>query len=294
VGKSVLAKRSYDSNRWISNILAAAFGEGVAAAAITPAVIRETLGNFIEKGLEGGTVNRYKNTLSGFFHFAVDTGRLTKNPCSEVPKYKEAEPRVRFWPEGSEEEAAVRAVVVKNHPECVAEMDLALHCGARISEQFHLRRHEDIDLKRGILTLTGKTGRRHVPINAVARQALEQLLAESSGEFLIPACKRDDQRDWREWFKECVREAGVKNFHWHDLRHTFASRLVMAGADLPSVMKLMGHSNISQTMRYAHLAPDHLKAAVDRLAPPPAPAPRPGKLRVIAGTKLAPGAKRTA
>ena len=60
--------------------------------------------------------------------------------------------------------------------------------------------------------------------------------------------------------------ADIENFTWHDLRHTFASRLVMAGADLSSVQKLLGHKSILMTMRYAHLAPGHLQDAVEKLA----------------------------
>ena len=55
------------------------------------------------------------------------------------------------------------------------------------------------------------------------------------------------------------------NFHWHDLRHTFASRLVMAGVDIRTVQELMGHKTIQVTLRYAHLAPQHQLEAVQRL-----------------------------
>ena len=72
-------------------------------------------------------------------------------------------------------------------------------------------------------------------------------------------------RDWREWFEDAVETAKIPDFRFHDLRHTFASRLVMAGVDLRTVMELMGHSDISMTMRYAHLAPAHKQDAVNRL-----------------------------
>ena len=58
---------------------------------------------------------------------------------------------------------------------------------------------------------------------------------------------------------------GIANFHWHDLRHTFASRLVMAGVDIRTAQELMGHKTIQVTMRYAHLAPQHQLEAVQRL-----------------------------
>ena len=69
----------------------------------------------------------------------------------------------------------------------------------------------------------------------------------------------------RHWFEEAVKKAGIKDFTWHHLRHTFASRLIMAGVDITTVAALMGHKKIQMTMRYAHLAPAHKLGAVERL-----------------------------
>jgi len=69
----------------------------------------------------------------------------------------------------------------------------------------------------------------------------------------------------REWFEQALADAKIGNFPWHDLRHTFASRLVMAGVDIRTVQELMGHKTIQVTMRYAHLAPQHQLEAVQRL-----------------------------
>ena len=69
----------------------------------------------------------------------------------------------------------------------------------------------------------------------------------------------------RHWFEDAVKKAGIANFTWHDLRHTFASRLVMMDVDIRTVAELMGHKKIQMTMRYAHLAPEHKLVAVERL-----------------------------
>src|SRR5271166_1274974 len=71
----------------------------------------------------------------------------------------------------------------------------------------------------------------------------------------------------RHWFDDAVLEAGVKNFRWHDLRHTFASRLRMKGAPLEDIADLLGHTSLTMTRRYAHLGPNKLHAVVSLLKP---------------------------
>jgi len=73
----------------------------------------------------------------------------------------------------------------------------------------------------------------------------------------------DLPKEWEQWLKKVE----IDNFKWHDLRHTFASRLVMAGVDLYTVSKLLGHHSLGMTQRYAHLAPDYLQSAVNSLLP---------------------------
>ena len=72
-------------------------------------------------------------------------------------------------------------------------------------------------------------------------------------------------KDIRTAFKNACTRAGIKNLRFHDLRHTFATRLVLAGVDLATVSKLLGHSSIQMTMRYAHPTPEALKNAVSKL-----------------------------
>jgi len=70
------------------------------------------------------------------------------------------------------------------------------------------------------------------------------------------------------WFEPAVKAAGLQSFSWHCLRHTFASRLVVAGVDVRTVQELLGHKSIGMTVRYSHLAPKHTLAAVERLDAP--------------------------
>jgi site-specific recombinase XerD len=263
--KMFLALRSYESDCYMSGRLCETVGN-LAVAEFTTALIEETLQKYREQGLTGSTVNKYRSFISSVFSFAVRSGRLPSNPCAKVKRYPNNESRTRFLSDA--EESQLRQVIRRDYPESEAEFDLALHTGIRRGEQFSLLRElrESVDLERGMITVRGKTGERHVPINSRARMALEQLLCRSTKPPVLPRrYKANARRDWRKWLEKSIREAKIANFTWHDLRHTFASRLVMAGVDLSTVQKLLGHKSILMTMRYAHLSPSHTSAAVEKI-----------------------------
>ena len=95
----------------------------------------------------------------------------------------------------------------------------------------------------------------------------------------------------RRWFEEALIQARVKEFTWHCLRHTYASRLVMAGVDLRTVQELMGHKTIQMTVRYSHLSKPHLLEATERLVPKTGTKQVPAKSTRPIGTRQAPGIK---
>jgi site-specific recombinase XerD len=283
--KTRVAPGSYRNDVWRFNLRF----EGLRSARVcdltTARLEAELQAIFATGKITGETVNRYRSMLSTFFNFGVRNGLCKDNPIARIPKFRGNDFRVRFLDHA--EELTLRKAIRVDWPELEPEFDLALHTGMRRGEQFSLR-WENVSLDRGILTVKGKTGRRHIPINSVARAALEKLHPMSNGsEFVCSRTKNDQQKDWRRWFQEATAKAKIANFHWHDLRHTFASRLVMAGVDLASVSNLLGHKSISMTMRYAHLAPDHQKTNVERLVPVVVPVAAAPERRVVKMRKRA-------
>jgi site-specific recombinase XerD len=138
----------------------------------------------------------------------------------------------------------------------------------RLSEQYGLS-WENVDLERRVLTVPrSKNGHtRQVPLNRCALGALEHLRQRCDGTGpVMRNLQGDPLAGPRHWFPSALRKARIAGFSWHCLRHTFASRLVMAGVDLRTVQELMGHRSIQMTCRYTHLAPDYQLAAVERLA----------------------------
>lgn len=257
-------KHSHRDDEYRMHRLNEWFGEQKAAE-ITPQEIERKLEEMAANRTPG-TMNRHRALLSLVYRLAVRNGKVPSNPVRAVPRRKENNCRVRFLDES--EELAIRAKIRELCPEREPELDLALHTGMRRNEQHRLR-WQDVDLGRGIITIPcSKHGeKRHVPVNSAAEAALRTLLTRTNGlPYVCPGRGGERDRDWERWFERCVRAAGVPGFRWHDLRHTFASRLVMAGVDLRTIQELLGHKSILMTMRYAHLAPAHLRDAVERLA----------------------------
>src|SRR2546425_13187528 len=105
-----------------------------------------------------------------------------------------------------------------------------------------------------------------IPTGVQIKSQYSTSVARSSGQGRVFVNMQGEPlKGYKHWFDPAVREAGISFFTWYCLRHTFASRLVMAGVDLRTVAELMGHKTIQMTMRYAHLAPAHTLAAVERL-----------------------------
>lgn len=144
----------------------------------------------------------------------------------------------------------------------------ALLTGMRLNEILGLKwdhiRHGQIHLKADE---TKSQKARQIPICDDLANLLSELRQINQPRSSFVFIKKDGSRfrSVRTAFDNACRRAGIYDFHFHDLRHTFASHLVMAGADLASVQKLMGHSDIKMTMRYAHLAPGHLEKTVNKL-----------------------------
>ena len=110
---------------------------------------------------------------------------------------------------------------------------------------------------------------RHLPLNVEALAAFRELYAKSllQGKVFVAAKGGKPLVNYRHWFPDVVEEAGLRDgFTWYSLRHTFATRLIMAGVSLRVVQELMGHSNLQLLKRYAHVSDDQCEAAVARLA----------------------------
>ena len=242
--------------------------------------------------LKPATLNRYRALLSLVYRLAMQNGKVQSNPARLVRQRKEENGRIRFL--STEEELALRAAIRKDYLNREAELDLALNTGLRRSEQFGLT-WDGVDFERRVLTvLRSKNGEaRHIPLNDAAILALRSVEAYKNGSpYVFLASDGTRLCSPRFWFSAAVEAAGLKDFTWHCLRHTFASRLVMAGVDLRTVQELMGHKTIQMTVCYAHLAPQHRLAAVQRLCDTEAVQKTASDTRTDTGSRVTPKTAR--
>jgi len=141
----------------------------------------------------------------------------------------------------------------------------ALNTGMRKGEILNLK-WSNVDSQNGVIIVEGaKNGEvRKIPMNQKLTQTLEGAKKVSKGEFVFSENGKpylDVKTGW--W--TALRKAGIENFRFHDLRHTFGSRLGMKGTDIKTIAELMGHKDIKMTMRYSHPTPEHKKRAVNLL-----------------------------
>jgi integrase len=265
--------RSFDTTESQVKTLMAAFGHRKLDE-ISTADVERLLAQRQEQ-VAAATCNRYRDRLSGMFKRARRLGLVTVNPVSGIPKLKEPGGRL-LWLNQEEERAIGEALP----PELRPLFTVSVHTGLRWSEQVGLR-WRDVDVLTGFLTVRlSKNGRaRQVPMNAVVRSVLLDLAAQrqrpddpeepvfrcryTQADKFFPRAVAMAQATLKKAGKDASRLDG---YTWHGNRHTFASRLIMAGVDPRTVQELGGWRSLTMVQRYAHLAPEHLRAAVERLA----------------------------
>jgi integrase len=215
------------------------------------------------------TVNIELAHLSHMFNFAIDHGLEIPNPCKKVKYIRGNTKRNRYLTD--EEEADLMPWLSGRRAHAKPIVTLALHTGLRCGELMKLR-WSNIDFQKNLLhvvssSVTGqstKTGKgRILPLNSIARQVLLDLQRESDEGriFDVDSIKRS--------FRYACRMAGIKNFRFHDLRHTYATRLAEQGeADAFQIAALLGHSSITMTAVYTHATGDGLRRVVEALARP--------------------------
>lgn len=252
------------------------------------------------KAMLPNTINRTITPLRSLLSKAVEWNVIAENGLAGLKVLKYDDTRIRYLAEDERSQLfdtlACRENTLKAqrrnantwrkerkyecYPEIMAHefadhvlpmIILSLNTGIRKSELFRIKR-QHINLAQNTVFIEKSKNylARYVPLNKTARNMLVIWLAQTNrlqSPWLFPSPYDPNKAItcvYKAWVK-VLRDSNIMNFRWHDMRHDFASNLVMKGVSLYAVQKLLGHKKIDQTMKYAHLAPDYIAESVGRL-----------------------------
>lgn len=236
---------------------------------ITVKMIEDYKGQRIER-VVASTVTRELFTLKNMLRMAAEWGYLKESPAAKVKKLKSGTAHFRYL-SGDEINALLGACGESDNPMLLPFVVTALHTGMRLGEITALE-WKDIDLKRRILRVDNKKEHhtknyqpRVIPMNDMLMTTLKRVPRRLDSPHVFQRKNGEKFRKMRTGFENALKRCGLSGVRFHDLRHTFASHLVMGGVDVRTVQELLGHKDIRMTMRYSHLAPDHMRKAVSIL-----------------------------
>lgn len=236
--------------------------DGAILQAITAKTINDFISVRLAAGVRGQTINHQVRLLASIFKWAIERGYVVENPARKVKKFREGPGREFFL---SEEQSALLLEIDDRFRLLVLA---ALHTAARRGELIKLL-WSDLDLGKRLVTFRDtKNGEdRTVPLSATLTAALKRLPRPIAGGpvFRTTAGKPLTPTIIRRPFRKAVRAADLVGFRFHDLRHSAASFMVQAGVPLNTVRAILGHKSLSMVLRYAHLAPEHLRDGVEAL-----------------------------
>lgn len=252
-------------DHWIKTL-----GAGLSLAALDARAIEKHKTRRAKEGKGAGTINRELVTIKHFCRLAEEWGWLERAP--KVSLLQEPEGRVR-WLTAAERTALAKALAKPQREAFRRVVSAALLSGQRLGKVIGLQK-TDVDLPHGQLTIRnqrkgGKVKTSHQPISPALADVLREAMAASKGAHVFAASRGGEpytRSGASTFFARLATEAGLTDFRFHDLRHTFATEARRAGAGLDVVQALLGHASPTTTARYAHLGSAELANAAGAVA----------------------------
>lgn len=246
---------------------------------ISPLIVREFLA-YLHKKNAKTTIARKLASLRAFFRFLAKEGVISSNPTQTVSSPKPA----KHVPTFLSIDEIFSLIEQPDKDDILSRRDRAIlelmySCGLRVSEVVGLN-EDNLALEEGMIKVTGKGGKeRLLPIGTKAREAIENYLRtrnsletkETERDRALFVNRRGGRLTTRSVARMIHKYAGRASFfrpvHPHAIRHTFATHLLDAGADLRAIQELLGHSSLSTTQRYTHISIDRLMEVYDKSHP---------------------------
>jgi integrase len=262
---SRINKKSHTSDVCICKALGSFFGKHSLADINAPMVEQYKQKRTSEPTVHGkqrspSRVNKELAVLSKILSMALEADLIAAKP--KIRLFKVSSERIRYLSDDEE----VRLLEALNNCTWLQNIVIfALHTGMRRGEIFNLQWFDVDMMRQAIKVRYTKSGKdRTIPMNQTVRGLLEGLPKTSS--YIFPSPKTGKRMiDLKRKFDEARKKAEIVNLRFHDLRHTFATRMANAGVDIFTLAELLGHSDIRITKRYAHGTEETKRRAVEKL-----------------------------
>jgi integrase len=268
---------------------------------ISPSLLEQWSIKRLNEDISNATLNRDIGVLKALMTKATEWGHLKENPLIKLKLFKiDRAPKVRYLT--IEEETRLRQALSERDSQLKQDRKnanqwrqtrgyslypefednepydyltpmvlISINTGLRQGELFNLT-WGMIDLSERSIIISGEVTKnsssRYIPLNDEAYKIINQLYSKSTNKegLVFPSKNNQPFNNIKRSWTSLLKKAQITEFRWHDLRHHFASKLVMAGVDLNTARELLGHSDIKMTLRYAHLAPEYKISAVKKIA----------------------------
>jgi integrase len=256
---SKVENRAWKKSDWVYIRALKKFFSGFYLSGITKDTIARFKSEKKKEGTQNGGINRILACLKSIYNRAIEWEVYNGvNPMQGVKKLQEPSGRTRY----------LEREVLRNLLECCDErfkpyVIIAVHTGLRLSEQLSLK-WEHLDFKNQVISVyRTKNGKKRVlPMNEDMIIVFQSIQKQKDSPYIFCDANGKPVVHVRCAFDRAKKKANINDFHWHDLRHTTASHLAMAGVDLYTIKDLLGHSTITMTERYAHLSKSHKENAI--------------------------------
>lgn len=251
----------------------------------------------LHDGTKPSSINRVVHALRGVITKAVEWDVIKEHPLVRLKplpidtgikaRYLSIEEEKRLWEALTERDTELKDARARGNAfrhdrgyellpdlhnfaygdRLTALVTLSLKTGMRRGELFDLE-WDDVDLRSKVVTVRGEIAKssktRHIPLSPTALTALKNWKKQSPSRTgrVFPADDGGRLDNVKRSWASLLKTADIHRFRWHDMRHDFASKLVMQGVPLNTVRELCGHADLNTTLRYAHLAPDHKADAI--------------------------------
>lgn len=219
----------------------------------------------LKKTRSPATVNRHRGTLGGLFKYALQESYINSNPLQKTNCLEVDNSRVRYLSD-EERERLFNACKQSSWPQLFTLVLMATCTGMRKSEMLNLK-WKDIDFDKGLAFLvTTKNGDPRVcPIPTPALNELKKIRGVGAALVFLSEIKPTQPIEFKKHWHKALKQAAIENFRFHDLRHTAGSYLAMNNAKLLEIKEILGHKDISSTLRYTHLSTEHKSKVSERV-----------------------------